>query len=314
MRSNWLGMIDPDAAIRVRHHRPQLPSHEAGWPRLNQYSQFHTGRLSSPPAECRLHWTHRVRHVWQQVCVRACVRARVCVWDKRDAPARVNRPLTIIPDRLTRVARVHMTAKGASWARHTDHFQRFLPRPGCIPVGVELRLSPAAACRAVDPRPDYSSMGEKNIRIHRAEWRLTRVTCRIQIRNIKWGVGPAGLGSKWMAGWRIMRLAVRRVKKVASAAKSDESGLNHIYWTCWEKNKSKENPQRPLEAEIINTSPNIKQHAFCLFLIILKALAVHLNLCVLGFFCLLLSLPKAHDVFSHIGYIHTLWGRLSLLF
>lgn len=58
---------------------------------------------------------------------------------------RVNLPLTIIPDRLTRLVRVRITAKGASRARNTDRFHRFDP-------GRLAQCSPAA-CRAVDPRP-----------------------------------------------------------------------------------------------------------------------------------------------------------------
>lgn len=132
-------MIDPDAAIRVRHQRPHRPSSIT--PRASikaKYSGVRPVVPLNPP-------NHRV-HVWQQVCVCVCV--RVCLRQKRRT-VRVNHPLTIISDRLTRLVRVHMSAKWASWARSADHFHLFPPRTGCPPVGVELRVSPAA-CGAVD--------------------------------------------------------------------------------------------------------------------------------------------------------------------
>lgn len=48
-------------------------------------------------------------------------------------------------------------------------------------------------------------------------------TSRLSIQAPVWLDGCWTDG--WMGGWRILSLAVRRVKKVAPAAKNDESGL-----------------------------------------------------------------------------------------
>lgn len=67
---------------------------------------------------------------------------------------------TIIPGRLTRLVRAHITAKGASGARNSDHFNSFFPDGGA--------RSPAG-CRAVDPDLTTPPWGEIP-HIHRAEY------------------------------------------------------------------------------------------------------------------------------------------------
>lgn len=58
----------------------------------------------------------------------------------------------------------------------------------------------------------------------------------------------------------MVSLAVRRVRKVACAAKNDDSGPVKTCIPFTERNKSQANPQRLLEADILNTSPNITKY------------------------------------------------------
>ncbi len=213
-RNNWLWwstLMRPsgsDIADLSVHHTERLTSIKA--------PVFHLQPSAVPYRQsgllyCWMHISNTCFTTFDSRCVRACVRER-----QKRRTVRVNRPLTIIPDTLTRVVRVHMTAKADPWARNTEHFLPFLPRPGCFPVGVELRLS-LAACRAVDPRPDYSSMGENthkpglmndypgymSDRKHKCvrKLKMRRRTLQAPVRMDGWMDGGYW-ASRWIGWWR----------------------------------------------------------------------------------------------------------------